>query len=262
MTAFASALYHGTVVHRRLRPRRHDLRYRVFAMLIDLDELARLHAVLPAFSHNRFNLFSFRDSDHGPGDGSPLRPWVERHLAAAGIDLDGGAIRLLCYPRILGYVFNPLSVYFCHRPDGALAAILYEVSNTFGERHTYLIPAQGDGPGPIRQACRKALYVSPFIAMDARYDFSIVPPGDRLAVVIRQSDDDGALLHASFVARRHRLTGRSLRQAFVGYPLMTLKVIAGIHWEALRLWRKGVPLHRRPAPPVEPVTTVATVESR
>ena len=136
----ASALYFGTVVHARFRPKRHDLRYRVFAMLLDLDELEALGRTSRLFSHNRFNLFSFLDRDHGPGDGQPLRQWITGVLVDAGIDIGRGAIRVLCYPRILGYVFNPLSIYFCHRPDGSLAAVLYEVNNTFGQRHSYLLP--------------------------------------------------------------------------------------------------------------------------
>ncbi len=256
MTALASALYHGSVMHRRLRPRRHQLRYRVFSLLLDLDELPALHRSVRLFSHNRFNLFSFHDRDHGAGDGRPLRDWIEEHLRSADPALCGGPIRVLCYPRILGYVFNPLTVYFCHDASGRLSAILYEVSNTFSERHTYLFAVPEGANGPIRQSCRKVFYVSPFISADGRYDFTVVPPGDDLAVVIQESDDEGRLLDASFVGRREALTGTALLRAFVRYPLMTLKVIVAIHWEALKLWRKGVPLHDRPAPPQHAVTAV------
>ena len=256
MTALASALYHGSVMHRRLRPRRHQLRYRVFSLLLDLDELPALHRSVRLFSHNRFNLFSFHDRDHGAGDGRPLRDWIEGHLRSADPSLCGGPIRVLCYPRILGYVFNPLTVYFCHDASGRLSAILYEVSNTFSERHTYLFPVPEGANGPIRQSCRKEFYVSPFISVDGRYDFTVVPPGDDLAVVIQESDDEGRLLDASFVGQREALTGSALLRAFVRYPLMTLKVIVAIHWEALKLWRKGVPLHDRPAPPPNAVTAV------
>ena len=250
----ASCLYVGAVVHKRLKPRTHHLTYRVFSLLLDLDDLPALGRSLRVFSHNRFNLLSFFDRDHGPGDGTCLRSWVERQLAPAGIGLDGGPIRLLCYPRVLGYVFNPLSIYFCHRSDGRLAAILYQVNNTFGERHSYLIPVDPDEDGVLRHRCRKRLYVSPFIPMEAMYHFRIRPPGDRLAVSIRETDAEGPLLYAATTGKRRPLTDRELLAAFIRFPLMTLKVIGGIHWEALRLWRKGVPLVPRPAPPERPVT--------
>lgn len=261
MTAFASALYRGVVVHQRVRPRRHRLSYRVFSMLIDLDELPRLHRTLGLFAHNRFALFSFRDRDHGPGKEHPLRPFVEDHLRRAGIDLDGGAIRVLCYPRILGYVFNPLSVFFCYHRNGTLAAILYEVNNTFGERHSYLIPVVDGTDGPIRQTCAKRFYVSPFNAVAGSYRFKVVPPEAHVSVVINQHDEDGPILYAAFNANRTPLSDRALLAAFVRYPLMTVKVIAGIHWEAFRLWRKGLRLVERPTPPAEPVTIVAPATS-
>lgn len=255
------ALYHGAVIHRRLRPRGHVLRYQVFSLLADLDALPHLARTIPLFSYNRFNLFSFHDKDHGPGDGSPLRPWVVAQLAAAGIDLGGGTVSCLCYPRILGYTFNPLTVYFCRYPDGRLAATLYEVSNTFGQRHTYVIPVGDPEARPVRQSCPKRFYVSPFLGVEGRYDFIVTPPDAQVAVVIHESDAEGRVLEASFVGRRGPLTGWSLARAFVRYPLMTVKVIAGIHWEAFRLWRKQTPLHRRPPqPPASPVTIV-TAES-
>jgi len=255
VSEYASALYFGLVAHRRLRPRPHALRYRVFQMLFDLDELPALDRRLRLFSRNRFNLFGFYDRDHGEG-GPDLRAHVVGLLAQAGIDLRGGKIRLLCNPRILGYVFNPLSVYFCHRGDGGLAAMLYEVNNTFGERHSYLIPVAG-GSGPVvEQSCAKEFYVSPFIGMDATYHFRVAAPAETAAIVIRQDDDQGTLLHASFAGRRVSLSDAALARAFLRYPLLTLKVIGGIHWEAFKLWRKGVALVPHPAAPENPVTVV------
>ena len=255
-----SALYAGTVMHRRWKPKRHHLRYGVFAMLVDLDELPELR--LNLFSHNRFNLFSLMDRDFGAGDGTALKPWVEAQLAAAGLEWRGIRISLLTYPRILGYAFNPLSVFFCRRAnDGALVAILYEVHNTFGERHCYLIPT-GSDDAPVRHACDKAFYVSPFIGMQATYRFQILPPsfesktGERLAIVINESDSEGPLLDASFVAARVPLGDRNLLSLLARHPLMGLKVIGGIHWEALRLWVKGVKLTNRPAAPARLVTIV------
>lgn len=262
MSVTASALYFGKVVHQRMTPRRHRLSYSVFSMLIDLDEADVLHRCCRVFSYNRFNLFSFYDRDHG--DGGCLRQWVDGLLAEAGIAPDRGAVRLLCYPRILGYVFNPLSVYFCHGRGGELTAILYEVNNTFGQRHTYVIPvahqgvhgANEESRGPLRQECDKAFYVSPFNAVVGRYLFRIEPPGDGVAVDIDHHDSNGRVLYASFRGRRRPFSDALLLQTLVRYPLLTLKVIAGIHWEAFRLWRKGLRVVERPAPPPQPVTVV------
>lgn len=251
----ASALYAGVVVHTRLRPTRHHLRYRVFSLLIDLDELPRLGTRL--LSHNRFNLFSFHDRDHGDGTDTPLRPQVEAHLRAAGYAVDGGAIRLLAVPRLLGYAFNPLSVYFCYRRDGSLMAVLHEVHNTFGQRHSYLLPADQWEGGVIQQSCDKHFYVSPFMDMALSYHFRIHPPADRVSVAIETRDATGPLLEAVFAGRRQTLSDATLLRACLAFPLLTLKIIAGIHWEALKLWRKGLRLVPRPPPPAHPVTAIA-----
>jgi DUF1365 family protein len=237
--SWRSAIYRGPVVHERVRPKRHRLRYNVFMLLLDLDELPELDRQYPLFGYNRRAPLAFLDRDHGPTTGDPLRPWVEDRLREAGLTPDGGAIRLLCYPRIFGYVFNPISVYFCYRRDGALAAVLYEVCNTFRERHTYVIPVDRSDRAVLRQSCEKSLYVSPFIGMDAVYHFRIVPPGDGVNVVIRQDDDDGLLLAASFRGERTPLTLRALAGCLFRFPMMTLKIMAAIHWEAMLLWLKG-----------------------
>jgi hypothetical protein len=253
--SMASALYAGAVTHRRLRPKPHRLRYRVFSLLLDLDEIPALAAKLRLFSYRRFNLFSFDERDHADGSGMPLRLWVERHLAQAGIDLEGGAIHLLAMPRVLGYGFNPLSVYFCHHRDGRLVALLHEVHNTFGERHTYLIPVD-EPAGAIRQDCAKTFHVSPFMAMDMRYEFRIRAPGEALNIVIRGLDAEGPLIVAALAAERQALTDANLMRAFLRTPLLTLKVVGGIHWEALRLWWKGMTFHGKPEPPAEAVSIV------
>lgn len=255
--AAASCIYRGSVTHKRLRPFAQAFRYRVFSLYVDLDELPALDRSLRLFSHNRPNLFAFFDRDHGPRDGTPLRPWIERHLHRAGIDLGGGHVRLLCFPRVLGYVFNPLSLWFCHHADGRLLAVLYEVHNTFGQSHGYLIPAAAAAPGDrIVQQADKGFYVSPFIAMRARYRFRLKAPGERLAVVIRQQVPEGDLLVARHGGRRAELSDRGLLRVFAAYPLMTLKVIAAIHWQALRLWLRGAKLEPRPTPPAQEVTLV------
>lgn len=250
-----SRLYEGRVFHKRLRPRAHELSYRVFYVLLDIDELPALARRSRLFAHNRFSLFSFHDRDHGDGSGSPIRQWVEAQLMRAGVET-GGRILVLTFPRILGYAFNPLTLYFCHRKDGSLAAMLYEVNNTFGDRHSYLIPV-ADGAAPtLTQECDKAFYVSPFIGVRGRYHFKLVRPGERLTMTIRESDGEGALLTASFAGEAAPFNDRALLGAFFRHPLMTLKVIAGIHLEAFRLWRKGLKLAERPAAPSSPVTIV------
>ncbi|GAA0788684.1 DUF1365 domain-containing protein [Marinobacterium sediminicola] len=251
-----SCLYAGNVMHHRMKPRRHRFIYRVTSMLVDLDELPSLAERLKLFSLNRFNLFSFHERDHGDGSDRPLVEQVRETLSQQGFDLGKGRVELLCYPRILGYVFNPLSVFYCYNEDDQLAAILYEVSNTFNQKHNYLIPVLDGYSGQIRQSCDKEFYVSPFISMATRYHFRMQPPANQVAVCIRQTDAEGPVLHATFTGQRRELNDRSLLRTFFGYPLMTLKVIAGIHWEALQIWRKKVPLQPRPAPPVHRTTLV------
>lgn len=251
-----SRLYPGRVFHRRLRPRVHELSYRVFYMLLDLDELPALHRRSLLFSYNGFSLFGFHDSDHGDGSGRPLRGWIEAQLARAGIDTGGGRILALTFPRVLGYVFNPLTVYFCQRADGTLAAMLYEVNNTFGDRHSYLIPVADGGAEAVTQECEKAFYVSPFIPVAGRYRFKLLRPGARMALTIRESDEAGALLTASFAGEARAFSDGQLALAFLRHPLMTLKVVGGIHIEAFRLWLKGMRPAARPAAPASPVTIV------
>ena len=232
-----SGLYDGLVVHERLRPRRHRLRYRVFSLLIDLDELPLLGQRLKLLGVNRWGVLSFHEKDHG--DGGDLRAWIGSQLARAGIEADG-RIEMLTYPRMFGYVFNPLTVYYCHARDGALKAILYEVSNTFGGRHAYVLPA-GDGADTVRHACDKQMYVSPFMPMECRYNFVMRRPGDSVQVLINEDDGEGRLLTASFSGKRKELSDGALFKALVAHPLMTLKILAGIHVEALKLFVKGVP---------------------
>lgn len=249
-----SALYTGNVLHERLRPRVHRLNYRVFSLLLDLDELAALR--LPLLGINRAGLFSFQERDHGDGV-TPLRRWVAERLVEGGIADDGGRVELLCYPRILGFVFNPLSVYFCRDRGGRLVAILYEVHNTHGERHTYVLPA-GNEP-VVRHDAPKQFFVSPFMPMDCVYRFRIAPPGPRVAVSILEDDAEGLLLRASFTGRREPLDNRALARLFVRYPLMTLKVVAGIHWEAIKLLLKGMRIHDH-APAVQRIASSAPAQ--
>ena len=244
----AAALYFGDVMHARLKPMGHRFSYRVMSLLIDLDRLEDADRQSALFGINRAALYSFREADHGRRDGSPLRDYVQRCGAEHGIDLTGGRVLLLCYPRLLGFTFNPLSVYFCHRADGELALLIYEVRNTFGGIHPYVLPVR---PGEIsaagvRQQQDKLFYVSPFIEMAMRYHFRISPPGDRVKLRILETDRDGPLLSATFSGRRRPLTTACLLRSLFALPLVTLKIVAAIHWEALRLWLKGVRLVPRP----------------
>ena len=237
-------------MHRRLRPRAHRFYYRVFWLLLDLAEIDELDRSLSWFSRNRFNLLSFHDRDHGDGSGAALRPQIEAFLGRAGIDIGEGAVRLLTMPRVLGYVFNPISLYYCHAADGRLAAVIYEVSSTFGERHAYVLPVDGQttGEATFRQEARKALHVSPFMGMEMRYAFQGRAPDDHMALKINGSDKNGLLIAASMTGRRHALTDGAILRAALAMPLLTLTVGAAIHWEALKLWLKRVPRHSAPAP--------------
>ena len=254
MTA-VSSIYIGSVMHRRLSPRRHRFRYRAFWLFLDLNELDELSHTLKLFSHNRANIFSFRDADHGDGTSTPLRAQIERQLAEADVNLEDGRIRLLCMPRTLGYCFNPISIFFCYRKDATLAAVVYQVHNTYGERHSYVIRVECQS-GALHQRSHKLFYVSPFLNMDMRYDFRITGPDERIAVGICASSSEKPVLQAVLSGTRRDLTDRSLMFVFLKIPVVTIKVVAAIHWEALRLWAKGIGLRHRPPPPKRPATVV------
>ena len=240
----AASLYVGEVMHARLKPMGHRFSYRVMSLLIDLDRLADADRQSPLFGVNRAALYSFHEADHGRRDGSSLRAWAQHRAAERGIDLTGGRVLLLCYPRLLGYTFNPLSVYFCYRADGELALLIYEVRNTFGDIHPYVLPVlSGEiSDAGVRQQQDKLFYVSPFIEMAMRYHFRVLPPGERVQLRILETDREGPLLAATFNGSRRMLNTKELLRAFFALPLVTMKIMAAIHWEALRLWLKGARL--------------------
>lgn len=244
------ALYFGHVMHCRLRPFRHRFVYRVFSLFADIDSLDLLSASSRLFSHNRFNLFSVMDRDHGAADGSPIRPWIEAQLAKAGLSLPHCRIYILCFPRMFGYVFNPLTVFFCYDADAELRALIYEVRNTFGEKHPYVVTLGGrHSPDTlITHQRNKEFYVSPFIEMNMRYTFRLRLPGKKLSLMIREHAPEGEVLIATLTGGQQPFNDRMLLKALFLYPFMSLKVIAAIHFEAWRLWRKGAKLAgRRPA---------------
>jgi DUF1365 family protein len=246
----AGMLYPGEVMHARLKPFGHRFVYSVFSLLVDIDRLDELGRVSKLLSVNGPNLVSFRESDHAEFPGETLRGFADRLLAGAGLAGKASRILLLSYPRILGYVFNPISVYFAYDGDGHLIALIYAVRNTFGERHSYVAPVgAGDlTAAGIRQTRAKIFHVSPFIGMRARYHFRVLPPGRTVRLRIHETEDGEPLLAATFTGEAKPLATPALAWCLLKFPLMTLKIVAGIHWEALKLWLKGARF--RSSPPV------------
>jgi hypothetical protein len=251
MTGAAASLYPGLVTHARMRPRAHRFAYRVFNLLIDLDRLAEADRLTPFFRIGRFSMLSFHPKDHGAQDGSDLAAHARGLLAAAGIAEPPARIVLLCYPRLLGFVFNPISVYFASDAAGELTGVIYEVRNTFGDMHAYVAPVRpGElGEAGLRQERDKLFYVSPFMDMPMRYHFRLRPPDETVAVRILETDADGPVLAALFHGHRRELTSATVVSQCLRFPLMTVKVVAGIHYEAAKLWLKGMRFFSRPKPP-------------
>jgi DUF1365 family protein len=237
-----SCIYNGEVTHTRFKPVRHFLKYKTFSLLIDLDEINLLDKSIGIFSHNKFNIFSFYDKDHGDRDGGNLKDWVISNLKKFQIKENITNIKVLCYPRILGYVFNPLSIFYCYEKD-KLVAIFYEVKNTFNEQHTYIFKIKNNEE--IIQKCRKKFYVSPFMDMETFYNFKLLNPKDKLSVFIKQTDADGTILTATQTGDKKEFSFKQLAINFLKYPLMTIKIISSIHYEALLLWKKGAIYRKR-----------------
>ena len=238
-----SIIYNGKVIHRRFKPKEHYIKYSVFSLLIDIDELEIIENTIKIFSHNKFNIISFFDKDHGPRDGTSVKEWVIKNLKDIGIENHKIQIKLLCYPRIFGYVFNPLSVFFIYDESSRLIAILYEVKNTFGEQHTYVFKTEDEKV--IINDCTKKFHVSPFIEMECHYYFRVLKPSDKISVIIDQKDKDGKLLYASQDGKAAELNEKNLLTSYISHPLMTFKIIAAIHYEALKLWLKGIKIIKR-----------------
>ena len=239
MNLFNSCIYSGFVTHRRFNPKRHFFSYKTFSLLIDLYEIEDLGKKINFFSYNKFNILSFYDVDHGPRDGSSLVNWVKNTLLNAKINVGSGTIKLLCYPRFFGYVLNPLSIFYCYNENSQLKAILYEVKNTFNEQHTYVFAASPHSD-LILHKCDKKFYVSPFMEMKTFYNFRLINPGKNLNIFIKQRDNEGTLLTACQVGKKIEMSSKNLLIQFLKHPLMSFKVILAIHFEALRLWMKGV----------------------
>ena len=237
-----SCIYNGEVNHTRFKPVKHLLNYKTFSLFIDLDEIEQLDKSISIFSHNKFNIFSFYNKDHGDRDGNCLKKWVISNLQKYKIEGNISKIKILCYPRIFGYVFNPLSIFYCYEND-KLKSIFYEVKNTFNEQHTYIFKIK-DGE-EIKQKCKKKFYVSPFMDMETFYNFKLIDPNQRLSVMIKQTDAEGTVLTATQTGYKKEFNFKQLLINFFRYPLMTLKIISSIHFEALLLWKKGAIYRKR-----------------
>lgn len=251
-TGAPASLYVGDVMHQRMKPVGHRFRYKVFSLLIDLDRLEEAGRLSPLFSVNKANLVSFFETDHLRGASArSLRDHIDTLLSNAGLGERAARIALACYPRIFGQVFNPLSVYYAYGGDGALVALVYEVRNTFGENHTYVCKVEpGEiSPAGIRQSRSKIFYVSPFIEMGLRYHFRMNAPDQSLKWRILETDRLGPLLAATYNGRRRRLSTGAILACLLQFPLLTWKIVGGIHYEALKLWLKGMRYVPRPAPP-------------
>lgn len=237
-----ATLYVGDVVHKRLRPKPHALAYRVFSLLVDVDRIDAAAAASRFFSYNRLNLVSLHDRDHGAGEGTTIAAHAREVLRRAGHADADGRIMLLCYPRVLGYVFNPLSVYYAHDRAGRLRALVYEVNNTFGERTSYVLGAGRPTGGTFAQSCVKRMHVSPFADPAGRYSFHVTAPGEDLVLGVAFRDQEGPLIKTHFKGSARAFDDATLLRLLIRIPFLTLKVIAAIHLEALKLWLKGVPV--------------------
>ena len=234
-----SSIYNGTVIHKRFKPKTHFFKYNVFSLLIDLSELDYLNNKIKFFSYNKFNLISFYEKDHGNRDGTSLIAWVKKNLTDNNINFENIKIKLLCYPRILGYVFNPLSVFYVYDENDRLICVLYEVKNTFGEQHTYIFQVD-DNQNLYQHNCSKKFHVSPFIEMNCKYFFRLLKPGEKISVIIDQYQTDKKILYASQDGKRVDFNSKELIKSYLKHPLMTFKIITAIHFEAFKLWSKGI----------------------
>ena len=239
-----SCIYIGSVIHKRFKPKKHFFKYSVFSLFLDLDEINELDNKISFFSYNKFNILSFFDKDHGYRDGSSIKSWLIQILQKKNISTKNIKIKILCYPRIFGYVFNPLSIFFIYDSDSNPTTILYEVKNTFGEQHTYVFKIDIKNK-QILNNCKKRFYVSPFMDLESKYFFKMLIPNERLSVIIEQRDKEGKLLFASQDGKRVKISSKNLLISYLKHPLMTIKIISAIHYEALKLWIKGVKLVKK-----------------
>ena len=252
MSAFS--LYRSTVMHRRYFPQTYKFNYKVFSFLIDIDRVKEKNKP-GLISFNRFNLFSIHTKDHGARDGTSWRVWVDSLLDKENLSQAKASIKLLCFPHILGYAFNPISLWYCYGDDHKLYAIICEVSNTFGEHHHYLLHNNGQPYGEeILAQKNKNFHVSPFINMHAEYRFKFDQPDDELKIIINEYQDQNLMLTATQIGKKIPLTNKNLLKQFFSLPLMTMKIMLMIHWQALKIWLRGGQYHKKPSAPKEDYT--------
>jgi DUF1365 family protein len=247
----------GRVMHARHVAPKLRFTYRIWMLALDLDRIGEVAAATRLFAHNRFAPVALHDRDHGPRDGTALRHWVAGRLAEAGLGEFGARIHFVAIPRLFGYGFNPIASYYCHDREGRLGAILHQVKNTFGDQHCYLLPVGREGE--LRHHATKRMHVSPFHDMQGGYRFACRAPDfsrtdGMLSLAIGYAGPEGPRMSAVMRLRAAPLTAGALARAVAAQPFNAVKVIAAIHWQAVKLWRGGARFHRAPAPPVEPVS--------
>lgn len=259
MSIQPNGIYHGTVFHERHTPFSHKFTYRVFTLWLDIDQLKEFDNQLSLFSFNCWNAISIHNKDHALRDGSNIRPWIEKAGRDKKIDLSRCKIYMLCFPRVWNYVFNPITVFFCYNEKEELIAVLHQVKNTFGEQHGYFLPVEDFSQNKnVKQHCEKTFHVSPFIHMDCEYRFRFKNPGNELHFAIHQfqtkPDNKSKVLTATWDGAYRPLTNKNLLLSLLKHPLLSFKVIVGIHYEAVRLVIKGARYISKPKPPKKSVT--------
>lgn len=243
------AFYFGTLRHRRFAPRRHEFTYDLFMAMLDIDRIPELMRISGLLSRNRWNWASFDDRDHFGDPALPLRERLRRDARAHGLELRDGPVYLLTHLRYLGYNFNPISFFYCCDAAGRVQQVLAEVHNTFGESHNYWLHEgnRTEGANAHHHSVPKELHVSPFMDMAMDYGFVLTDPGERLTAHMNTIEEGRTIFDATLSLRRAPWSARSLHRALAAHPWMTAKVIGAIHWEALRLWAKRVPVFTHPA---------------
>lgn len=256
-------LYAMRVMHaRRIEPR-YRFVYRIFSVLFDIDQLDALHQRHRLFSHNRFNLLSLADRDYGHGEPGGLRRWAESACASQGIALHGGRIRLLTQARVFGWAFNPVSFWYCEHADGSLRAVIAEVRNTFGERHSYLLSSASMSGGasagellPYGSVLKKekCFHVSPLLDLKGTYHFVFTEPGEKIAVRLDETREGLPLIDTAMAGVARPFSDAVICRQVLHLPVQALKVLTAIHWQALKIWLRGARFHKKPNPPEAEVT--------
>lgn len=247
----AVSLYTCDVLHRRHFPQKYSFDYKVFSLLLDIDAYKddKSSAIL---SYDRFNIFSVYTKDHGPRDGSDWRAWIDSTLDQHYLSNAKHQVKLLCFPRVLGYAFNPISLWYCFGEDQKLYAVICEVSNTFGECHHYVLHNDNQPyKEKVKANKKKNFHVSPFINMNAEYKFTIGIPDDKLQIIINEYQNDELMLTATQHGKQQKIDTPHLLGLFFRIPLMTFKIMWKIHWQAIKIWLRGGVYHKKPKPPEE-----------